>query len=76
MLARFIALQVQSLRWEVNRFERALRFRGRKPFLRPDDCALQCSGERAIDPNLQVEVIAIRGLEEKDSFEQNDVYPT
>ena len=45
MLARLIVLQVQSLRWEVNRFERALRFRGRKSFLCPDYCALQCSGE-------------------------------
>jgi hypothetical protein len=45
MLARLIVLQVQSLRWEVNRFERALRFRGRKSFLRPDYRALQRTGE-------------------------------
>ena len=72
-LKRLIALEVEPLRWKVNRFKRAPGFGGRKTFLRPGYCTVQCSSERAIDPNLQVEIIATRRLKEKDSFEQKNL---
>src|SRR5713226_1616284 len=71
--ARIIAVDMQSLRGEADRFERMLGFTWRQVLLTSCDRPLQRGRERAIDPNRQIEMVAIRRLEQKNSFENYDI---
>src|SRR5206468_5767330 len=72
-LARIIPRQMNSLRRKIDRLKCALRFLRRQTFLAPGHCPTQSGCEWAVDPNLQVEVIAIHRFKQEDSFQPDDV---
>ena len=72
-LTRLIAFEVEPLRREVNRFEGVLSLGRRQTFLAASDRTAQCKIKRRVDPNLQVELIAIRRFEEKNPLQQKNV---
>ena len=72
-LAWIIARKMNLLRWKIDRFKRFPRLRRRQTFLAPHDRAFQCTFERAVDPDANIEVLSISWLKKKDSLEQHDV---
>src|SRR5438128_12321922 len=68
-----IAREMELLGWEINSFESFLCFRRRQSFLAARDGSLQRSLEGAIDPHREIELISIRGFEQKNPFQQDDV---
>ena len=72
-LTRLIAFEVEPLRREVDRFEGVRSFGGRQTFLAASDRTAQCNIKRGVDPNLQVELIAIRRFEEENALQQENV---
>src|SRR5207249_7200007 len=72
-LTRLSALEVEPLRREVNRFEGVLSLGGWQTFLAARNCTVQCNIKRAVDPNLEVELIAIRQFEEENALQQENV---
>src|SRR5262245_14004791 len=69
-----VALEMKSLRREEDGFVGAGGFIGRQSFLRALHRALHRGFKAAIDPNSEVEVLAILMLKQKNSFQQNDVH--
>ena len=67
-----IALDVQMLCGKIEPFERPAGLIRRQSFLSSGNCAIECGFERAVHPDLEVKIGMMRGLEEKDSFYQND----
>ena len=68
-----IAREMDLLGWEINSFESFLCFRRRQSFLAARDGSLQRSLEGAIDPHCEIELMLIRGFEQKNPFQQDDV---
>ena len=71
--ARIIPRQVNSLGWKIDRLERLDRFRRRQTFLAAGGCSFQRSFNRTVDPDFKIEMTAATGLEQENSFEQNNV---
>src|SRR5437016_9136614 len=68
-----IAREMDLLGWEINSFESFLCFRRRQSFLAARDGSLQRSLEGAIDPHREIELMLIRGFEQKNPLQQDDV---
>src|ERR1044071_3647974 len=71
--AWIIALDMKSLRWEVDGLEGCAGFARRQFLLTSSDRPLQRGRVRAVDPYCQIEMVAMVRLEQEDSFEQHDV---
>src|SRR5439155_23976951 len=69
-----ILTKVNSLRREVYGFIRANCFILGKILLTACDRPFQCSFETAIDPDRNVEMMAIPRLKQEDTFKNNDIY--
>src|SRR5881392_3641820 len=68
-----IAREMDLLGAEINSFESFLCFRRRQSFLAARDGSLQRSLEGAIDPHREIELMSIRGFEQKNPFQQKNV---
>jgi hypothetical protein len=64
---------MDAVRRKVNRLECMPSFCRRKSFLAARNGSFQSHFIRTFNPDLEIEVFAIAGLEQKDSFKQNDV---
>ena len=65
---------MNSLRGEVYGFIRANCFILGKILLTACDRPFQCSLETAIDPDREIEMMAIATLKQEDTFQNNDIY--
>src|SRR6266478_5003227 len=64
---------MNPLRREINGSKCLFCFRRRQSFLAARDGSLQRSLEGAIDPDREIELMSIRGFEQKNPFQQDDV---
>jgi hypothetical protein len=65
-----IAREMDLLGWEINGFESFHCFCRRQSFLAARDGSLQRGLEGAINPHRDIELMSIRGFEQKNPFQQ------
>ncbi len=70
---RVVALKVNALGGEVDRFEGTDCFRRRKAFLSARDRAPQSRLERAFNPDREIQTVSMLAFEEEDAFEQHHI---